>query len=507
MALKLKRIIQKGFAKMGYAPIQKVKAVRAYDAGKLNDLLSDFIGQILSPEEELNTLDRIRGRSRELVQNNDYGKNVMRIVKRNVVGWRGIRLQMKARRDDGTPDVQDNRMIEELFTRWGRKNTATVDGRLSWIDCQNLFIETVATDGECLVRKVPFPNEFRFSLQFIDIDQLDHNHNTNLSNGNRIRFGIEFDKWNRPVAYHIWERHPQSTRDATRKKIRIPAGEMIHGFIPSRTNQPRGVPWMHTAMVRLKMLGGYENSEMVASRIAAAKMGFIEQAPGSKYTGDRQDNDGNQLEEVEPGEWRVLKEGQKVHAFDPQHPNNAFGLFVKAMLRGAASGVGVSYNTLANDLEGVNFSSIRAGKLEERDDWRCIQFWMAENFNQEVYSGGTINFLGQALLGGPLSNIPFSRFNKFDAASWKPRGWAWVDPQKEVKAKNEEIQGGLTTRTRVLADQGIDFEELLDEIVKERELMKEKGVEFQSAKPAANQNNEPDEEEDDDEEKGDEKKE
>ncbi|MBK7121299.1 MAG: phage portal protein [Comamonadaceae bacterium] len=58
---------------------------------------------------------------------------------------------------------------------------------------------------------------------------------------------------------------------------------------------------------------------------------------------------------------------------------------MKTRLRSIASGMGVTYHGLANDLEGVNFSSIRSGTLEERDAWMVLQDWFAEAFLRPVF--------------------------------------------------------------------------------------------------------------------------
>lgn len=453
---------------------------RGYDAGKTGELFQDFLGNVTSPLQDLQVLSRIRGRSRDLVQNNDYAKHAMRLIKNNVAGWEGIQLQVKSMNANGVLDVADNKLIKNAFVKWGKKKTASVDGRLSWIDCQHQFIETVAKDGECLVRKVAFNNEFGFSLQFIDMDRLETDFNDDLRNGNTIRMSIESDSWGRPVAYHILSHHPNDTNRNGQKRIRIPAGEMIHCFVPDRPNQPRGVPWLTSAITRLKMLGGYEEAELVAARVASAKVGFYTKPVGDKpYTGDDEDSLGNAIQELEPGTFEELPYGWDFKTHDPQHPNSAFNDFLKAMLRGVAGGIGISYNALSNDLESVNYSSMRSGKLDERDSWKVIQTWMANNFCQEVYSGGTINFLYQGMLGGPLTKLPFTKWDKFDTVSWKPRGWEWVDPEKEVRAHREEIAAGFTSHTRVLAKRGIEFKELLEEIKEERELMEEMNISFE----------------------------
>lgn len=461
-----------------------VRAKRGYNAGKTGELFQDFLGNTTSPLQDLQVLSKIRGRSRDLCQNNDYAKHAMRLIKNNVAGWEGIQLQVKAMNSNGVLDVADNKLIKDSFMKWGKKQTASVDGKLSWVDCQHLFIETVARDGECLVRKVAFKNQFGFSLQFIDMDRLETDYNDDLANGNAIRMSIEFDSWGRPVAYHILSHHPGDRNRNGQRRVRIPAGEMIHCFIPDRPNQPRGVPWLHSAITRLQMLGGYEDAELIASRVASAKMGFYTKPLGEgQYPGEDEDSEGNPIQEVEPGSFEVLPHGWDVKPFDPQHPNSSFRDFIKTMLRGVAAGVGISYNALSGDLESVNYSSMRSGKLDERDSWKCIQTWMANNFCQEVYSGGTVNFLYQGMLGGTLTKLPFSKFDKFDSVSWKPRGWEWVDPQKEVQAHKAEIDAGFTSYSRVLAKRGIDFTELLDEIAEEKALMKEKGVSFSAPEP------------------------
>ena len=63
-----------------------------------------------------------------------------------------------------------------------------------------------------------------------------------------------------------------------------------------------------------------------------------------------------------PGMYETLPEGYDFRAYESQYPSATYGEFTKAHLRRIATGLGVSYNTLAEDLEGVNYSSIRSGE-------------------------------------------------------------------------------------------------------------------------------------------------
>jgi len=224
-------------------------------------------------------------------------------------------------------------------------------------------------------------------------------------------------------------------------------------------------------MTRLKMLGGYEESELVAARISASKMGFFTSAAGDDYQGDGEGADGRIQMDIAPGSFEQLPAGVDFKPFDPQHPSTAFRDFEKAMLRGIASGLGVSYTSLANDLEAVSYSSIRQGLLEERDYWRTVQHWTIEHFCAPVYA----RWLRQTLDAGVV-NLPPAKYEKFAATMWVPRGWQWVDPRNEAEAQITAINNGLMTRTQALAERGLDIEDVLRERQAEDEMLAEFGI-------------------------------
>lgn len=449
---------------------------RAFEAANTGRLYSDWLTLPKSADSDLRyALKQIRARSRDLCQNNDYARRYLDLIATNVVGPRGIQLQVRAREPNGRLDQGANQLLERAFADWGRAGTCTVDGGLSWVDAQRLFIETVARDGECFVLMVEDnANRYRFRLQFLDPDLIDQDKNDVLANGNLIRMGVEVTREGRPVAYYVKTRHPddyQLGAAAPVREERIPADRIIHGFRRDRIGQTRGVSWMATSMTRLKMLGGYEESELVAARISASKMGFFTSAAGDDYQGDGEGADGRIQMDIAPGSFEQLPAGVDFKPFDPQHPSTAFRDFEKAMLRGIASGLGVSYTSLANDLEAVSYSSIRQGLLEERDYWRTVQHWTIEHFCAPVYA----RWLRQTLDAGVV-NLPPAKYEKFASTMWVPRGWQWVDPRNEAEAQITAINNGLMTRTQALAERGLDIEDVLRERQAEDEMLAEFGI-------------------------------
>ena len=470
------RITEKIAGLLGYT---RKDRKRNYQAASVNRLTADWALSYKSADEELRySLATMRSRSRDLARNNDYARKYFKMCVVNVVGPNGITFQNKSKDPSGKLDKQANDMIEEAFSRWSRKETADIGGKLSHFDQQKLYIETAARDGEVLVRMVKgFDNEFGFTLQFLEADYLDENYNEELrdGHGSYIKMGVEFNKHQRPTAYHILTKHPG---DSTyyrygRTYERIPAEDIIHTFVIERPGQSRGVPWMHTAMTRLNMIAGYEEAELVAARVAASKMGFFTSPDGDGYVGDDKDDNGNIITEAEPGTFNQLPRGIDFKPFEPTHPAGNFPFFIKSMLRGISSGLGISYNSLASDLESVNYSSIRSGSIEERDQWKIVQSWMIESFCQPVFE----NWLRMALLSGAIP-LPMTKFRKFNAPHWNVRGWQWVDPLKDVKANVDAINNGLKTRSQIVAEQGYDLEEIFEQLKQEDELAATYGLNF-----------------------------
>ena len=177
------------------------------------------------------------------------------------------------------------------------------------------------------------------------------------------------------------------------------------------------------------------------------------------------------VNELEPGQIELLPKGIEFQTYDPQHPTTAFKDFMKVILRGISSGLDVSYNTLSNDLESVNYSSLRSGVLEEREVWKDLQVWLGENFLDDLFS----DWLDMALLSKAVP-LPYFKYKKFNQPSWLYRGFAWVDPLKDMQANILACKEGLKTHSQIANEMGMDLEELYAELQKEKDLRQKYGI-------------------------------
>jgi lambda family phage portal protein len=449
------------------------RTVTVFQAATGGRLTYDWIAAILSADQEIKgNMRLLRARARELSRNNPVAKSYLKILTSNVLGERGIGYKPQVRNNDDSLNAGLNSKIETSWKEWSKVGNCTADGKLSFRGVQHLVLKNVATDGEVFIRMVRgFPNKCRFALQLIDADQLDHLFSRNPSKTeNEIRMGVEVDAWSRPVAYHINEKHP-SDLGGSLLRTRIPADQIIHLYDPERINQTRGITWFHPCMFELRMLGGYVEAELVAARTGAAKMGFLKYTDPASF--EEPNKDAHYRIEAQPGVIETLPPGLDFQQWNPDHPANAFPMFVKAMLRFVASSLGVSYNALASDLEGVNYSSMRSGLLIERDQWKMLQTLLKEQFLQRVFE----QWISMALLSGALvldSRDP----SRFLAGKWEPRGWMWVDPLKDVQSSILGIGAGLDSRDRIIAEQGGDVEEVFEQLAEEKKLAESYGLEF-----------------------------
>lgn len=462
----------------------RLYSARLFDAARVDDLTFGFKSSNGAIDEDLqSSLERLRGRSRTLAQNNDHMRRYLQMVTANVVGPSGFTLQTHVREGDQMDELA-NWLIEQSFAAWARRGVCEVSGQFSFADLQSQVIESVARDGECLVRRVrgkASGNDWRYALQLLDVDRLPIGMNQQTRNGNVIRMGVELNAVGRPVAYHLLPRHPGAAQwNSVGTPERVPASDILHLFRPIRPEQRRGAPWAHSAMIRLEMLNKFEDAALVAARNGAERLGFFKSTTGDAPIFDDKTASGDQIATSVPGSFDTLPAGYEFQPYQSAYPNDVFGHFLMWSIRSIASGLGVSYTSLANDLTNVSYSSIRAGVLEERDMWMQVQGWFSEAFLRPVY----LDWIETALLAQAIryesgSALPAAKTEKFAQHTWQPRRWAWVDPLKDVNANIAAIRAGLKSRRQVVSEQGGDLEDTWAQLAAEDRLAEQLGIDLE----------------------------
>ena len=440
-----------------------------------------------SSDAELNTsLTQLRARSRQMIRDSAYAKRAKQLVVNNVIGS-GVGLQAQVSTTRGQMAARVNADIEAAWYRWAAADQCHTGGAMHFCDLERALLGEVFEAGEALVRvhMRRFGNSsVPVALEFIEAERLaDSLHQiARSSEASEVRLGIEVDAYQRPLAYWVRKRHPGDLhlgmpgRDESYE--RIPAEQIFHLRIVERWPQTRGVPWMHTVLRKLDSLAEYSQLEVDAARAGAAYFGTITTPEDNNPLKSAEEDDGSGVMDIDPLTIQALNPGEQLQFHTPNRPNPSFDAFFRAMLREVAVGTCTSYASLSSDHSQSNYSSSRLAMLDDRDTWRALQQWWIRSFRQPLHA----LWMRQAALAGAIPSVSAIAYgaepDKFTAALFKPRGWSWVDPTKEVAAYKEAIKAGLTTLTDVIAATGggQDIEDVVATRRRELDLLEENDI-------------------------------
>lgn len=457
---------------------------RMYSSARHDRLTAGWSPANSSADAELvSSLTVLRSRSRALVRDSSYAKRARVLVVNNVIG-QGIGLQAQVYNSRAELNARVNDEIELVWSEWCKAENCHTGGRLHFKNFERALMAQVFEAGEVFIRKhvTRFgDSRIPFALELIEAERVaDDYHYPGLpaGSGNTVRMGIELDSFFRPVAYYVRQRHPSELRfdgTATDQIERVPADQIIHLSIVDRWPQTRGEPWLHTVVRRLNDLDGYTEAEVIRARAQAVRMGII-QTPDDAATFGEEQADGSVEMELAPGTVARLNPGETWIDSAPSAPNPQLDPFMRYMLREMAAGIGVSYESLSRDYSQSNYSSSRLALLDDRDLWRAIQGWFIVDFREKIHH----SWLQMAVLSGAIRSISIDAFaadvRKFESVRFRPRGWGWVDPTKEVEAFKAAVRAGFATLQDVVSQSGGDIEEILEQRSKEIALADEYGL-------------------------------
>lgn len=438
-----------------------IRGRRFYDGGGNDRHTSGWTKTPLSADEVIDRNQRVLvARSREQAANNDYMKSFLRLTEQNVVGPKGVILSAQAKDGDGNLDQAANDALEDWWRTWSRGTNCDIKGRRSFRLLCKAAIKTAAKDGEFMFREIRgAAAPMGYALQTIDPQRCPVDYNVdNLPNGRFIRQGIEYSREGRALAYFFRSKDHNIYTSDGQPLERVPADEIIHGFIEDIEGQRRGIPWAATSLWRLNQLHEFEKAALINARMGASVGGFLEWDPeqGPDIDDDGDDAYEETYIEAEAGVFQELQPGLKHKAFDSRYPTGEFTSFHKAMLRGAGAGMGVAYVNFANDIEGVNFSSIRQGVLSEREHWMDLQEWLIEILIDRVYQAALEVALLKGLVKSGRTRLRPEHIGKYRNVIWQPRRWAWVDPQKDIGAEVTAKDNLLTSPSEIIRKSGRD---------------------------------------------------
>jgi lambda family phage portal protein len=324
-------------------------------------------------------------------------------------------------------------------------------------------------------------------VQLVDPDRLS---NPQLRFDQQVmRGGVEVDEYGAAVAYYIrrahagdWFSAAESLHwDRIERETEWGRPIVVHDYDLDRASQHRGGAGIFTPVLqRMKMLAKYDGVELDAAIINSIFGAYLESPFDSQLVGEALD-DGEHLTPYQDerrkyhegpndlvlGNARIplLFPGEKINAVRSERPNGNFKAFESAVLRNAASAIGVSTQQMTGDWSDVNYSSARGALLEawktlgrRRHDFAkgfCAPIracWLEESVETDDYP-----WPGNQRPDFPSFRGPLSR------ARWLGPALGWLDPVAEVQAAVMRMEAGLSTLEDEAALQGLEWEEVLEQ--------------------------------------------
>lgn len=432
-------------------------------------------------------------RAAGLARNNEWAQSYLIALDDNVLGPNGIQLQMQLKmpqRKAGEKPVKDAETNALVESGWAHFCEGPVDvSGLTWAEVETLALLTLAKRGELLYRLLPGSGPMGFQIQMLDPTLLDVTLNRTWE-GRRVRMGKEIDDAGKPLAYWLQAARAgdlPSQYVSVGKHIRVPANEIRHFYLVEEVGQLRGIPWLTVGARRLWLLRDFEESAAVASSNAAKRQGFFYTPSGEAPTGFADTIVSSVLEAAKaagkvlspdeirtiqaeaekfnttvPGQFDTLPQGTQFQAFESAWPNVDAGAYVKEQIRGWSAARGVSYVTVGNNLEAVNYSSARVGILNEREHFKKTQNRLLGWLHRQVFEAA-LPYIVLHTHGLKAGRIDEYR----SAATWQPRRWAGIDPVKEALAAEINLKLKLTSRRRLILERGEDPDDIAAEVAEE----------------------------------------
>lgn len=450
-------------------------------------------------------LPNLTARSRDLSRNNGLMAGAMQTKRDNIVGS-VLRLSTN-------PEYRLLGMTREQALEWGD----AVEPRFrSWADTTECDAQRTSTllgiahqaltgcmlNGDSVVLPLWLPrkgSKWATRLMLVESDRLSTP--PWLCHNPRVRAGIETDEYGAPVAYHVQRYHPGDLSGSYavhtggfQEWDRIPAftpwgrRRVIHLHDKERTGQSRGKPLVSAVLKDFKMAGDYSSNELQASvansLVAAflesdlsqeASMSLFGQEPREVWKESvKESRQGlTSLRNLKPGAIIPLPVGARLSGYNPGRPNPAFEAFMLAVLRHIAAGMNMSYELLLKDFSKTNYSSARATLLEVWRYFNGRRRWLTDVLLRPVYE----LWLEEAVNAGEVE-APDYYANTYAWARCRFifGGRGWVDPVKEAQSAAIRMETGISTLEIECAEQGLDYEEVLDQLAIEQRMRAERGL-------------------------------
>jgi lambda family phage portal protein len=376
----------------------------------------------------------------------------------------------------GTIQYQSQTNIPELDTEWETyfqkwcADMADLTGRHNFRTLAELAFRSMLRDGDFgfnIVRVAEY-----LQLQCIESDRIgDPNKVSAFTSENYIQ-GITVDEYGRPVSYDIFNRSRKSTSYTFDRTI--PADQFIFLSMPLRTDEYRGVSRLAPVIAQARDLYETFNFERGAAKWAASVAGVIRVtdprgAGAGAGTWDGETADGTKTQSVVGNKLLRLKPNEDVTPFDTgSRPSGAFAALIDATLRDIAMGMNVPFGFF--DMSRFGGATVRLEAMKLQRMFARFQEVLTSKFLDRIKNEVLNNGIAMGHITAPPEGVTV------DMGRWQFGPHLTADTGYDTDANLSLLQNGLKTAASIASEEGYDYDDLVDALVKEAILLRDRCV-------------------------------
>jgi lambda family phage portal protein len=466
-------------------------------------------------------IDTIAARAYDLDRNNGIASGAVTTSMDNIVGT-GLRMSSKPdwRALNKTPEwaKEFGKIVESGWRSFSDSTDFDAARQQNFGDMSVTQLRTSFLSGEALALPLWLPNrpgvKWSTAIQSIDPARIAGPEGTYATALNRD--GVEINQYGEAVAYYIRKNHPGDifaifgagdySFERVPARTRFGRRRVIHMFKKERPGQNRGTSIIAKVMASFRMLDHYQRVEMQTAVINSMIAAFIETpldgesiaglfGSDEKYIESRQGWDVN----LEGAGVIPLHPGDKLNAFNPGRPNSGYGSFIETVARTIGVGLNMPYELLMRDFSKTNYSSARAALMEAHRHFLTERAWLVRAWCQPIFELWFEEAVNKGMIDAPGF---YDNRSAYCRTRWIGPGRGWIDGQREAQAAETRMKNSMSTLEDECAEQGKDWEEVLEQRAKEKQYGEQLGLKDVHLPPAQGGaqvvEDETDEEDDDD---------
>lgn len=462
--------------------------------------------------------DIVTARARDIVNNDGWATGIVQRTLDNVIGalfrpvakpdYEALRLYTGNKAFDHVWAEEFGKAADTHFRVWAEDVNRYCDSgrKQTFTQMMRLGFETYLITGDAIAklnwhpdRLGPGKARYATAVQPIDSDRLSNPNNTyDMLN---MRGGVEVDEDDVAVGYHIrrahigdWFNAAQSvTWDLIPRETEWGRPVIVHYYEMKREGQHKGgVGILNPIIERLKMLHTMDRKTLERTVIDAILGAYLTSPFDHNLFAEALGVSNEQINAYQEGRMGfhedrtirfgdakipILFPGEGVTSVQSGHPSEHFGEFENQFLRNFAGATGLSAQQVSNNWADVNYSSARGAILEAWKTLSVRRTLFANGYAAPIRAAWLEESMDVDQYPLPRNAPPFHECRgSYARALWMGPGKGVLDVTKERTGSQMAMDMGLSTLELEAAEQGLDWEEVLDQRKTEIEAFKARGL-------------------------------